>query len=96
MGDYIHPKATTVWLEYNGSDHFEPYFCSRCRQMIMQHKGEIITEEPGIAPHATPMLIQCKQCKRKYNFIGFVHYPDAQPAPEVVIHEKIRLDYFYK
>lgn len=69
-----HP-VISVWLDYNPEDHWQPYFCTGCKNMIMQYKGEVVMEMPGEHPTTTPHMVQCSnpRCKRKYNFIAFTY-----------------------
>lgn len=81
--DKFKPKKRvfTVWLLYVDEPDWKMYWCPDCRKPVMQYKGDLIMEHPGIdadgtyiKPVAPPILIQCKneRCGRKFMFQGTV------------------------
>lgn len=72
-------REFTVWLIWVTDPEWKMYWCPDCRQPIIQYKGDLIMEHPGIdgsmldiQPTTPPLMVQCKNagCGRKIMFQG--------------------------
>lgn len=67
------PEYMSIYLIFYDDTVPHMYYCNACRNPIMQYRGEVIMEIPGLHDNNYPIIIQCKndRCKRRYNFLGF-------------------------
>lgn len=71
---YIQTTYTTLYLQSNNEAELKIYYCSTCRCPLLQFKGDLIQELPGLAEAKLPMILQCRNpsCGRKYMVIAIV------------------------
>ena len=76
-------KVITVWLDSEGGNESEYYFCPHCRIVIVEYNGTLISEVPGGAPVSPQTIIKCKgnfrrkdgeyeECGRYYIFAASI------------------------
>jgi len=65
---YIQTAYTTLTLVANKDAELKIYYCSTCRCPLIQFKGDLLQELPGLKEVKLPILLQCRnqECGRKY------------------------------
>lgn len=71
---YIQTTYTTLYLQSNKKAELKIYYCSTCRCPLLQFKGDLVQELPGLTEAKLPMIIQCRnpQCGRKFMVTAIV------------------------
>lgn len=75
VGNAIGSETVSIWLPYNESEDYKPYYCSTCRMLVAEYKHNRLRTAQGLLPRKIPTIIPCGNvnCGRRYHFMGVAY-----------------------